>query len=258
MSTPTSTPTKASLTALKVADLKALCVKANLPVSGNKTELVNRLLSANSSSASPAVNSSPAPPASALSQPASFISAQAAVAPPSAASTYTVPQATTASVMKSVAPENTSQTSQTSLPASQATQVTSELGPVSDTDGIANERQKAIQEEISKRAQRAQRFGLVSSENPTDQEELKKLERAKKFGAEITTIKIDALDRALGERGDRSNRTTTSATNVSVVPKPTTLSQSELEWEERKRKRAEKFGISVKAAPVVENKKARV
>lgn len=229
-----STPSKSSLTALKVADLKALCAKASLPVSGTKAELISRLLSANPSSSSPDTNAS--------------LPAQVT---PSA--TSSVPASGGTSAAKLTAPVVPASTPQISEPSAvtqaQAPTTTSE----STTNGKADEsHQLAVEAEIAKRAQRAQRFGLAASDDKAGSEELKKLERAKKFGCEPTTVKIEALDRALGERGDRSKR----SNGPNATPAKTTeLTPADLEWEERKRKRAEKFGIAVESS--VEIKKAK-
>lgn len=127
-----------------------------------------------------------------------------------------------------------------------------------NNDAASDETQKAIDAEIAKRAQRAKRFGIDASENPAGQEELKKLERAKKFGASVSEIKIDALNRALGDRGDQSNGKGVPTVSKTPAVPAASLSQADLEFEERKRKRAEKFGIPVQPSVTVENKKARV
>ncbi|EGG07453.1 uncharacterized protein MELLADRAFT_85773 [Melampsora larici-populina 98AG31] len=230
----TSTPSKSSLTALKVADLKALCAKASLPISGTKADLITRLLSTTVNSASPDTNTSlPAqvPPSTTVSLSAS---GGASAAKPAA----------------SVVPANASQISDPSVVKQlQTPTTTSDATPNGKTD---ESHQSAVEAEIAKRAQRAQRFGLAASDDKAGSEELKKLERAKKFGCEPTAVKIEALDRALGERGDRSKR----SNGPNATPAKTTeLTPTDLEWEERKRKRAEKFGITVESS--VETKKAK-
>jgi SAP domain-containing ribonucleoprotein len=92
--------------------------------------------------------------------------------------------------------------------------------------------EKTVDNELEKRKQRAQRFGLEDStantpSTPVGEDEIKKSMRAKRFG--ITSELNVALDRPLADGKDASK----------VIVK----SAADLEWEARKRKRAEKFGL---------------
>lgn len=217
-----------------------LCSKARLPVSGTKAELVTRLLSA-PTDVSTKDGASPAP---ALSTSTNHATSNPSLSQPAALPSSSVTSNPTASSTTTITPSVPEQASY-KLPANTASDSTS--------NGTGDQSQKAIDDEIARRAQRAQRFGITASDKQPGSEELKKLERAKKFGCPATTVKIDALDRPLGERGAGRKKTPPPAAPAAV----SAPSQADLEWEERKRKRAEKFGIALESSAVDVNKKAK-
>ncbi|KAI9623775.1 hypothetical protein PSHT_10733 [Puccinia striiformis] len=203
-----ATPNKAALSASKVTELKALCSQNSLPVSGNKGELINRLLAhfesvqASTPQATPSKDliTSNAPPPPTHSEPPSK---------PAAAST---------TISQAVEPTQTDAPSSNTQPA---------------TTDSTNAAEKTIDDELEKRKQRAQRFGLkepanlATTDTSAPPDDLKKSIRAKRFG--LATELTPALDQPLSD---------------SKVPSQVVVKSSQdLEWEARKRKRAEKFGL---------------
>lgn len=216
-------PSKTSLSASKVAELKALCSKHGLPVSGNKGELVNRLMAyfeGIQTSATPGLipsknltsSSNPSVP---TSNPSGITSTNS-ISEPAPAQTNQPAQSALQSGVPTTSNHNANHTIN---------------HPV--TPAINDAQPKTVEDEIEKRKQRAQRFGLEVQSTPvkltTDEEELKKSLRAKRFGVTAPVdMNLEALDKPLADGKDA---------------KLAVKSLADAEWEARKRKRAEKFGL---------------
>ncbi|WAR61324.1 hypothetical protein PtB15_12B9 [Puccinia triticina] len=229
---PVETPNKAALSASKVTELKALCSQNSLPVSGNKGELVNRLLA---HFQAVQTSSTPQPTPSkdlTLSSNPPGPSTSAGDAPP--ASAPAVPPAT--SVAKPLEPvTNTTNNTNNNNNNTHSAQVAA--------SSMEGEKEKTAEAEREKRRQRAARFGLedpgANPPPPTTTttvavaaapDELKKQLRAKRFGIPPPDALLPvALDKPLADGKQ-------AAAIARTAP-------ADLEWEARKRKRAEKFGL---------------
>ncbi|KAI5476029.1 hypothetical protein MNV49_000501 [Pseudohyphozyma bogoriensis] len=229
--------TESSLKTLTVPKLKELLTELQLAVTGKKDELIARILESQSSAAEPAPVTAADPVANVEPVPA-----VADPAAPAAATTTPAP-----------APE-----------AAPAASAKPELS--------AEEKQKRVDDEEEKRRKRAEKFGIpfvpkggVAEET---EEEKKKRERAEKYGtgakAEDKTAasnkSIDKLDQPLSERKQKQPKPAPSAPTSATAPKPAAatpksvdpeLQKKIAEEEEKKRKRAERFGEP-------EEKKAKV
>ncbi|KNZ44444.1 hypothetical protein VP01_915g4 [Puccinia sorghi] len=218
----TQTPNKAALSTSKVTELKALCSQNGLPVSGNKGELVNRLL-IHFESAQTASTPQPTPSKDlTLSSSKPAASNSSAAPPPSsnpAPATQAAPASAPTTTPKSAEPAQTT-TPHTNNP------------PKNPQPPQVSTAESTVDSELEKRKLRAQRFGLDDSSlktdgAPVDEDQLKKSLRAKRFG--LTNEINPALDQPLADIKDAAE----------VIVKST----ADLEWEARKRKRAEKFGL---------------
>lgn len=206
------TPSKQSLTASKVPELKALCTKLHLPTSGNKSDLINRIVAHYA-----ATQLSPANPEP-TSNPTSFAGTVNAALPKNDHLTQ---------IIVPHSQQHASDSKPVPAPANQ--HQTPPIKVSVDTD--------VIEAEIARRKQRAERFGIEPTKSTvllqtTEAEQNKKLERAKKFGLPlidpVSASTILSLDKPLQANPGKS---------------PTTLVTGDSEWEARKRKRAEKFGL---------------
>ncbi|EFP77955.1 uncharacterized protein PGTG_03911 [Puccinia graminis f. sp. tritici CRL 75-36-700-3] len=225
------TPNKATLSASKVTELKALCSQNSLPVSGNKGELINRLLlhfeSVQNSSTPQAT---PSKDLTLSSNPAAAPTHSEAPAP-SKPAPATKPAGPT-TIAKPVEPAQTVTPTTNNAPAQNPDQTHE-----SSTADLSKE-ETIIDSELEKRKLRAQRFGLEEpnsttttttiTNTPTAPDDLKKSIRAKRFGITAHQHNV-ALDQPLADGKEAAKI---------VVKTP-----AELEWEARKRKRAEKFGL---------------
>uniref|UniRef100_V5ET55 SAP domain-containing protein n=1 Tax=Kalmanozyma brasiliensis (strain GHG001) TaxID=1365824 RepID=V5ET55_KALBG len=210
---------ESKLQSLKVAELKALLTTAGLGVSGNKPDLIARLLENPSATASLGGGEAAPAPASTAAPSAP---APAPVAP--AAST-----ATPAAAPAAPAP-----------------------APAADETGPSEEqRRQALILELEKRKARAAKFGTPLGEAE------RKLERAIKFGLDPNDeANVAKLGQALGARpaskGERKSKEAkteakeakTSQPKESEEEKAARLKREE-EEKEKARKRAERFGIKV-------------
>ena len=194
---PVETPNKAALLASKVTELKAPCLQNSLPVSGNKGELVNRLMA---HFQAVQTSSTPQPTPSkdlTLSSNPPGPSTSAGDAPP--ASAPAVPPAT--SVAKPLEPvTNTTNNTNNNNNNTHSAQVAA--------SSMEGEKEKTAEAEREKRRQRAARFGLedpgANPPPPTTTttvavaaapDELKKQLRAKRFGIPLPV----ALDKPLAD-----------------------------------------------------------
>ncbi|PWN34190.1 uncharacterized protein FA14DRAFT_191266 [Meira miltonrushii] len=223
---------EAQLQALKVVDLKKLLGDAALPQSGTKAELIKRLLENPSATAS--LNGGGAGAAD-----EEDLLGETAEAPQSLS---TAPAATVPSAKPTPAAAPAPTTTTESAPA-----------PVPEKDA---ETQKAeVIAELEKRKARAIKFGM-----PTDEVDAK-IQRIQKFGLqEESVVSIDALDGEL--KGGKKNRKEAKAekngngqasgkpaknAEKKSVAAPPVVALDPVE-EEKKRKRAERFGAAVPAS----------
>lgn len=205
---------------------QTLCQEAGLSAAGIKAELVTRLLD-HQQAAPPAAGNALGPTPSADAAPTG-----GALAPP-------VP----ASVNDAAAAAD---------PALHATAAAAVAVPTEA------ERRAAIEAELAKRKARAERFGPIPGGEEAGAETAKKLERAERFGTGPDAgTDLGALDSALadgkGRRGGAGQgrkgqpkasggKPAPAAAAVAAPPKEKTA--ADLEWEEKKRKRMERFGAS--------------
>ncbi|CAH7688166.1 hypothetical protein BY996DRAFT_6914189 [Phakopsora pachyrhizi] len=264
MTVPAGTPSKTSLTSTKVNDLKVLCQKHGLTVAGNKTDLVNRLLEfykpSNPSLPSASASISPQPTqtkASSISHQQTNSSLNSTN--PSALNSHTTTTKSNSPNSNNQNPGSKPQTKQiledqhgpTSTiekPLQEPSTTTTSTTTVTDAvdqpknNGQDEESRKStkIESEILKRQQRAQRFG-IDVPKESEEEEIKRLNRIKKFGlvGDGGELGGGRLDQPLGSKTVTSNglgpdrRNKKAEDSAAVDP----------EWEEKKRKRAEKFGL---------------
>ncbi|GAC93017.1 predicted RNA binding protein [Pseudozyma hubeiensis SY62] len=203
---------ESKLQSLKVAELKSLLTSAGLAVSGNKPDLIQRLLE------NPGATASLDGGAAAESAPV------AAPAPTAAAPAPAAAAAPTQAAEPTPAPEDSYNT--TSASESEET------------------RRQALIVELEKRKARAAKFG-----QPLGEAE-QKLERAIKFGLDAEDAAgVAKLAQPLGakplkERKQRSERTEVKKAQESEEEKQERLKRVE-EEKEKARRRAERFGLSV-------------
>ncbi|KAK5110252.1 hypothetical protein LTR62_006105 [Meristemomyces frigidus] len=208
----------ADYTKKKNDDLIALCKERGLAHSGKKADFVKRLEdydASHSSSAAPPPTSTNAPAATeeeinwdedkamaegakhATTEPASDAMAAGGIGhvdnPAAVPNQTVVEDPATTSDLTVANPEATTTTTTTSEPPAP------EKAPEKDfASGLA---ERTIDEEIARRKSRARKFGL-----PEDSDEIKALERAKKFGTMDAGAVPGMLNQALStqrERGDR-------------------------------------------------------
>ena len=204
----------ADYTSLKVPDLKKLLQERSLPVSGNKAELIARLQSADSSAAAagPAATTSgaPAPAEDEIDwdddDAAGGGGSGAKPSEPAAAALAAGGQgqvANPAAVPNQKADVDPSKTDDLKVAggtagaaaASDASETAEPKAAVEFSAGLA---QTDLEKEIALRKKRAQKFGVVESND----EAIKALERAKKFGTgsadeQLAGGGLRALDQAL-------------------------------------------------------------
>ncbi|CAO1620568.1 unnamed protein product [Jaminaea pallidilutea] len=259
------------LQSLKVPELKQLLTAHSLPLSGNKPDLIQRLLEnpeATSGIQLPGNGDASSKPTDA--PPAADSSKTQIASPPTAAQGN--------GVKKSPAPPAAAPATSTAIATAPAKALSPQppakgASPLADAGATAaaagptvEERKKALVSELEKRKARAARFGQELGE--TD----KKLERALKFGAdgqESSTEDMDRLESELGFRktaaggagkkekpskGSERKQEQASAKGkeAKVAPEPVkelteeekaAKAKADAELEEAKRRRAERFGL---------------
>ncbi|KAI2643137.1 hypothetical protein GGS21DRAFT_485647 [Xylaria nigripes] len=202
---------------LKVPELKKLLQEKQLPVTGNKADLIARLHEHDKASEEPKA------PAATVSTEEDPIDYSDDDVPASKTEPATEPAATEQKAAESVAPATE--------PATEAKAVTSEdktaepatvdeakptdeaaaTDSVPKVDFSANLPATSADEEARKRAARAKRFGIVDD---ADEEAKKKSERAHRFGVEQSSL-VSGLDSALPEKRERKRgREATSNSKV--------------------------------------------
>lgn len=223
---------EAHLQSLKVPELKALLQGASLPVSGNKADLIKRLLENPEVTASVAGTEEQQQPAAAVSDAADGELIQADAAPASAAPAATSNGKPAASSATTTAPP-TSTDAASALPAAAAATTTSVTTGTEATEAAAapspdqpsvEETRKQLIAELEKRKARAARFGQELGEAE------RKLERAIKFGADgsgsMDHDSLALLSRELGVgakgRGGGGQAKETKGRNAASGAAPTT------------------------------------
>ncbi|GAC71353.1 hypothetical protein PANT_2d00068 [Moesziomyces antarcticus T-34] len=224
---------EAKLQSLKVAELKALLTSAGLAVSGNKPDLIQRLLenpAATASLGGEAQETAAAAEPAAAPEAAVEAASEPSPAPPAAAPAA-VPEAKAASPAASAAAVQASE----------------------------SEQRDALIRELEKRKARAAKFG-----QPLGEAE-RKLERAIKFGlAASDEADVAKLSQPLGagapttkREGNKQNKAAQPAQRVeSEEDKQQRLAALEAE-KEKARKRAERFGLVPKESGEDADKKRK-
>lgn len=257
---------EAQLQGLKVSQLKQLLQAASLPHSGNKADLVLRLLENPQATASLSQEKeAPRPTETPQAPPVPQTrSAEGAAQPPKAAS----PAQFKGADQQAKAENAHKVSAQAAAP--NATE-RAEKNPEQSSEQLSTEdRKTAIIAELEKRKARAARFGQELGD--TD----KKLERALKFG--LAGSDGSALDSLSGELGvgrhkkvsqappdankEQTAKPSASMSSAKQPPNQLTkeeqaeLARKERELEEQKRKRAERFGLVNKEEEEKKRKRA--
>ncbi|WFD36419.1 hypothetical protein MCUN1_003298 [Malassezia cuniculi] len=205
---------ESKLQSLRVPELKELLQKADLATTGNKPDLIKRLLE-NPSAIESLSEPEAAPPAESSTADEAAQQAPAASAAPAEA-----PAASEAAAAPAPAAETSA--------------------PTDDGASAADERKRTQLEELQKRKARALRFG-----EPVDDIE-RKIQRIERFGLEdkdaVGIQKIDAELRGAKRGHDAKDERQAKA------PKPAAPAKAEISEEElaARRRRAERFGLPLK------------
>ncbi|KAI1178456.1 hypothetical protein F4777DRAFT_537722 [Nemania sp. FL0916] len=193
----------ADYASLKVPELKKLLQEKQLPVTGNKADLIARLQEHDKANEQP----EPAAPVTAEEDPIDYsdddvptkLEPAVKPAPAEEKSPQPAPAATEPAA-------ETSATTGADKPADAATDDTkpaeTEAEAAPKTDFSANLPASSADEEARKRAERAKRFGIVPDADGGDDEAKRKADRAKRFGLDQSTV-VSGLDSALPERRER-------------------------------------------------------
>ncbi|WFD39419.1 uncharacterized protein MJAP1_002396 [Malassezia japonica] len=230
---------EAQLQSLKVPELKDLLQKASLPITGNKPDLIKRLLENPAATASLGGESTDAPSTESEAAPAAAPVAPAAeAAAPAAAPAAAAPAA--ADAPKADAPADAPADETADAPAAEPAQPSQE------------ERTQAHLAELEKRKARALRFG-----QPTEELE-KEIERVAKFGLPTTEgAASERVDGGLKKRAPpaqdkkapKAAKTEAKKPAEPAAPAAPAVSEEELA---RRQRRAERFGL---VNPAEEDKK---
>nr|CDI53009.1 sap domain-containing protein [Melanopsichium pennsylvanicum 4] len=240
---------ESKLSSLKVPELKQLLTAAGLPISGNKPDLIQRLLENPQATTSLA----PIPAASAPATPSTPVPTIFAPSAPASAALTSAPTVGGSDVEGNVATKAPSSNGEASAWSNNGAtpQTTSAQGSSEE------ERRQALIAELEKRKARAAKFG-----QPLGEAE-RKLERAIKFGLDAAdeAAEVAKLGQALGtrpptKRGHDANSTAGAEGKKDDHAKPPTKKVVETEEEkqarsakleeerEKARKRAERFGLA--------------
>ncbi|WFD18533.1 hypothetical protein MCAP1_000737 [Malassezia caprae] len=201
---------EAQLQSLKVPELKELLQAADLPVSGNKADLIKRLLENPKATASLESSTGDAP----------------APSEPTPAQSTEKNEATSETVTKESAPEA-------------ATQPAEKQGeqPATSSEPTMEARTEALLAELEKRKARAVRFG-----QPYEELE-KRITRIRKFGMEAEDGEdTGRLDSELKKSRPKAAASQPPAKTAAPTPAPSEPAVDAEELERRKR-RAERFGL---------------
>ncbi|KAI1115917.1 hypothetical protein F5Y14DRAFT_107877 [Nemania sp. NC0429] len=190
----------ADYASLKVPELKKLLQEKQLPVTGNKADLIARLQEHDKAKEEP---SAAALPVSAEEDPIDYSDDDVPASKPvPAAEPAPVEEKSTAAATEP-APEATASISadkpaETTTGDAKPAEAEGEVVP--KTDFSAHLPASSADDEARKRAERAKRFGVVEEPN---EDAKKKSDRAKRFGVDQTTELVSGLDSALPERRER-------------------------------------------------------
>ncbi|KAI1190325.1 hypothetical protein F5B17DRAFT_97009 [Nemania serpens] len=190
----------ADYASLKVPELKKLLQEKQLPVTGNKADLIARLQEHDKAKEEP--KPAAAAPVSAEEDPIDYsdddvpASKPVPVAEPTpveekptAAATEPAPEAST--------PDSAGKPAETTTDDAKPAEVEAEAAP--KTDFSAHLPASSADDETRKRAERAKRFGVVEEQ---DEDAKKKADRAKRFGVDQAEL-VSGLDSALPEKRER-------------------------------------------------------
>ncbi|KAI3321923.1 hypothetical protein HD806DRAFT_150540 [Xylariaceae sp. AK1471] len=199
---------------LKVPDLKKLLQERQLPVTGNKADLIARLQEHDKANEDPKPASAAAATAAPVSAeedvidysdddvPASKPEAVTEPAPTLVEGKTAEPKAATEPVTGAPAPTSENNSAETAI-ADEAKPVEAEAAveTAPKTDFSAHLPATSADDEVRKRAERAKRFGVVEN---ADEEAKKKAERAARFGVDADETSLPSgLDAALPEKRER-------------------------------------------------------
>ncbi|KAI0525458.1 hypothetical protein F5B22DRAFT_342576 [Xylaria bambusicola] len=199
----------ADYASLKVPELKKLLQEKQLPVTGNKADLIARLQEHDKAKEEP---KSTAAPVSAEEDPIDYSDDDVLASKPgptkeSAPAAEKVAESTapvTGSSAESSAPSGEDKPAETTAdetkPVETEAEADSKAAPKADFS--AHLPASTADDEARKRAERAKRFGIVED---ADEEAKKKAERAKRFGVDQSTI-VSGLDSALPEKRERERK----------------------------------------------------
>lgn len=225
---------ESKLASLKVADLKQLLTAAGLPVSGNKPDLIQRLLE------NPAATASLGGGAPAVASPAPTPAAVAAPAP----------------AAPSPAPVDASTPAPAPAPEAASNGQTTEAPQQSE-----EERRQALIAELEKRKARAAKFG-----QPLGEAE-RKLERAIKFGldpeeeagvAKLSKPLATREPKRRGEKGEKKEVEGKAAKEQETEEQKQARLAAVKAEKEKARKRAERFGLTNQEEGDEKRKKVKV
>ncbi|KAI1305693.1 hypothetical protein F5Y03DRAFT_355595 [Xylaria venustula] len=197
----------ADYASLKVPELKKLLQEKQLPVTGNKADLIARLQEHDKANEEPqpAASAAPAAPVSAEEDPIDYSDDDV---PASKPTTEAAP-----AEEKVAEPTSTTENPADAAPALRSedkpaeegaddekpAEATTEAEAAPKVDFSANLPASSADDEARKRAERAKRFGIVED---ADEEAKKKTDRAQRFGLDQTSL-VSGLDSALPEKRER-------------------------------------------------------
>ncbi|ETN39758.1 uncharacterized protein HMPREF1541_05984 [Cyphellophora europaea CBS 101466] len=197
-----------------VAKLQEILKSRQLPTSGKKAELIERLRAADQAAEASGTHTH----SSGISSPSSQLTypAEAEAAPPAPAVTSAPPQQTPETIVqKPTAPESGPADTTETVTESVAQPAAGDAASTTDATLAASASYSLqlptsnIDDELAKRKARAARFGTstetATAEDPSA-EQTKALERAKRFGVEQSETAIGKLDGALSNDGPKGRR----------------------------------------------------
>ncbi|KAI0443923.1 hypothetical protein F4803DRAFT_289214 [Xylaria telfairii] len=184
----------ADYASLKVPELKKLLQEKQLPVTGNKADLIARLQEHDKANEAP---KPAAAPVSAEEDPIDYSDDDVPASKPEPA-TESAPVEEKA-VAEPAAPAPTAEDKAAEATTDDAKPADAEAETAPKTDFSAHLPASTADDEARKRAERAKRFGIVED---VDEEAKKKAERAQRFGADQPSL-VSGLDSALPEKRER-------------------------------------------------------
>ncbi|KAI1199610.1 hypothetical protein F5X97DRAFT_119528 [Nemania serpens] len=193
-------PTMADYVSLKVPELKKLLQEKQLPVTGNKADLIARLQEHDKPKEEPKPATAAAP-VSAEEDPIDYSDDDVPASNPVPAAEPAVEEKPTAAATEPApeapAPSSADKPAETTTDDAEPAEPEEEAAP--KTDFSAHLPASTVDDEARKRAERAKRFGVVEEQ---DEDGKKKADRAKRFGADQSGL-VSGLDSALPEKRER-------------------------------------------------------